>query len=235
MIFHSILVIATSAVFLLSLPSVSRAEKSVDADDLPAPISFACVAWHELPYEEMFYRESNGFYPLKLYPRRCSKLYPLKGGDSLELHISKENSAGELNYELVGLASQIQGTDQMLFLIEEGEDSGSLPLLLRGLDDSWETFPVGAFRFVNLTPDSLQVHFGETVNALHPDAVSVIKDAIPPAGGFIPFFIKDEKGNTVFETRLLGQPTGRETVFIYPPQANRREFSVQFLSEVSSQ
>jgi hypothetical protein len=55
------------------------------------------------------------------------------------------------------------------------------------------------------------------------------------AGGFIPFFIKDEKGNTVFETRLLGQPTGRETVFIYPPQANGRKLSVQFLSEVSSQ
>jgi hypothetical protein len=70
---------------------------------------------------------------------------------------------------------------------------------------------------------------------LRPDAITVIKDAVSPAGGFIPFFLKDEHGNTVFESRLFGQPTGRKTVFIYPPKANRRRFSVQFLSEISSQ
>lgn len=231
MIFNNILAIATTAVFLLSLPSVSFAEKSVDVDQLPASISFACIAWHELPYEEMFYHESGEFYPLKLYPGRCSKLYSLKGGDSLELHIRKENDAGDLIYELVGLASLIKGTDQMLFIIERGGDSGSRPLMLRGLDDSWETFPVGAFRFVNFTPDSLQVTFGEETVELPSGLFVVVKSQVPENGGLVSFDLKDAEGVLVHQNRMLGQPTARQTVVIYPAAKVGRDLSLKFLSQ----
>jgi len=136
----------------------------------------------------------------------------------------------------VGQGIPQPGVERMLFIVEKSKsDEDALPLQIRGFDDSLATCPIGSFCFANFTEGALELHFGETVNMLPDDAISVVKDAVPPEGGFIPFCLKDQDGHTVFETRLFGQPSGRKTVFIYPPETNRRRCSIQFLSEVSSE
>lgn len=229
MILHHIYAIAISAVILSSLPSVSQGEMPDDAEDSSAAIRFACVAWDELSYEEIFFRGGGEFHPLKLNPGKCSELYSLEGVDSLELHIRKEDSAGEEIYELIGSAPLIKGAEQLLFLIEEAEDSGSLPLLLHGLDDSWETFPVGAFRFVNYTTNPLQVEFGDVSAELPPQVPAIVKSQVPVDGGLIVFYLKDAKGDSVYENRLFGQPTQRQTVAIYAPLSEGGRMDFKFI------
>jgi hypothetical protein len=203
-------------------------------DQSAVKIEFSCVSWKPLGDTELFYRNGDDYIKVEVPTRKRSEAYPLQAHQAFELYTAQTNSTGDSGYTLVGQGVPQSGVERMLFIVEKNVSEESLPLLVRGFDDSLDTCPIGAFCFANFTEEALEVHFGETVNTLHPDAISVIQGAIPPAGGFIPFFLKDENGKTVFETRLFGQPTGRKAVFIYLPKANRRKFSIQFLSESSS-
>jgi hypothetical protein len=210
------------------------AHADTDKSATPSEVEFTSVSWKPLGYPELFYRNGDDYIKVEVPTRKRSEAYSLQAHQAFELYTAQTNSTGDSGYTLVGQGVPQSGVERMLFIVEKNASEESLPLLVRGFDDSLDTCPIGAFCFANFTEEALEVHFGETVNTLHSDAISVIKDAVAPAGGFIPFFLKDEHGNTVFESRLFGQPTGRKTVFIYPPKANRRKFSVQFLSEISS-
>ena len=206
-----------------------------DQSTSASEIEFTCVSWKPLGYPELFYRNGDDYIKIEVSTRKRSEAYSHQAHQAFELYVPQTNSVGDSGYALVGQGMPQAGVERMLFIIEKNASEEGLPLQVRGFDDSLETCPIGAFCFANLTEEALEVHFGETVNALHPDTISVIKDAVALSGGFIPFFLKDENGKIVVETRLFGQTTGRKMVFIYPPKANRRKFSVQFLSEISSQ
>ena len=51
-------------------------------------------------------------------------------------------------------------------------------------------------------------------------------------GGFMPFVINDTKGKRIFGTRLFGQPSGRELVFIIPPRQKGAMPRVKFVSQL---
>ena len=218
-------------IVLTAATSTLRAEDG--AAQPPAAIEFACAAWQELPYEKLFYREGKKFHPLELVPGNYSKLHPLKGAYTLELLIRKEGKEekDEPFYELVGLAPLVKGTDRMLFLIDASVDFHGLPLQLHGLDDSLDTFPSGAVRFINFTPNPLQVAFGEVTEVLPPGAVRIVKSQVPEEGGLVPFYLKNPEDETVYENRLFGQPAERQTVAIHPPSGEGTRLSLKFLSQ----
>jgi hypothetical protein len=52
-------------------------------------------------------------------------------------------------------------------------------------------------------------------------------------GGFRPFIIGNAKGKQIFGTRLFGQPSGRELVFISPPlRRDSNSPRVKFVSQL---
>jgi hypothetical protein len=212
-------------VYFGSFSSHAAKEKSAST------IEFSCVAWKSLDYLELFYRNGDDYINMEVPRRMRSEVYSLQALQSFELYTRVADADGASRYELVGKGMPRAGAGRMLFILEKNAPDADLPLHVRGFDDSLETCPIGAFCFVNFTGMELELHFGESVTALHTDAITVIQDAIPPAGGFIPFFLKDSEDHIVFESRLFGQPSQRKIVFIYPPKADRRKFSVQFLSE----
>lgn len=205
------------------------------ADEAPSAsaIEFSCVSWQSLDYPELFYRNGDDYIKVEVPQRKRSEVYPLRALQGFELYTRVVDGEGAARYELVGQSMPPAGAGRMLFILEKNGADADFPLQVRGFDDSLGASPVGAFCFVNLTEMELELHFGESVNALAPDALTVIHDAIPAAGGFIPFFLKDSADQTVFESRLFGQPAQRRIMFIYPPQADRRKLSVQSLTESS--
>ena len=201
-------------------------------------VEFTCVAWEHLPYPELFYRQGSEHLPLALSEGERSKIYPLKGAESLELFTRKDKAADAgtsnvpLEYELIGTAPLLKGVKRMLFLIEAKQDAKGLPLRLLGIDDSLETFPGGSFRFINQTPDLLRIEFGGTNCELPPEALKVVIPEIPASGGFLPAIIKDAEGRNLLENRFLAQPAGRELVIISPPAEGRTGLTMKFLSEI---
>lgn len=200
-------------------------------------VEFTCVAWEHLPYPELFYRQGREHLPLVLSQGERSKIYPLKGAESLELFTRKDKAAdtgttnATLEYELIGTAPLLKGVKRMLFLIEAKKDAKGLPLQLLGIDDSLETFPAGSFRFINQTPSPLRIEFGGTTCELPPDALKVVIPEIPAAGGFLPAIIKDAEGRNLLENRFFAQHTVRELVIISPPAEGRTGLAMKFLSD----
>jgi hypothetical protein len=197
-----------------------------------APFQFSCVVWKDLPYPELLYRQGEEFLPLELPPRQRSQMYPLKGQEVLELYVAKDMPDGKPGHELVGKAALRPETGRMLFMIQESEDKAALPLSVYGLDDSLKGFPMGSFRFLNFTKIPLQVEIAGVTDNLPPARDKVVTPDIPKLGGFLPFYIRDAKGNIGFQTRLFGQPRGRKMVIIVPPKNESENLAVLFLPEI---
>jgi hypothetical protein len=195
-------------------------------------IEFSGLAWGALPFQKIFYRQSDKFLPLTLPTNQRSALYPLKGEEALQLYIPKEQPDGKAAYELVGQAAVPDGTKQVLFLIKPAQEGAKLPLRVYGIDDSLSAFPVGSFRFLNFTNLPLKVDFAGSVRDIPMGELSVVKPQIPELGGFLPFLIKDAGGNIGFQTRLFAQPRGREMVVIVPPTKETEKISVMFIPQI---
>ena len=219
--------------FITSVSIQAKGENSGDA----GTVEFTCVTWDNLPYPELFYRQGSEHLPLVLSEGERSKIYPLKGAESLELFTRKDKAADagtsnvSLEYELIGTAPLLKGVKRMLFLIEAKKDPKGLTLQLLGMDDSVKTFPAGSFRFINQTPDLLRIEFGGTTYELPPGALKVVIPKIPAAGGFLPAFIKNKEDRNLLENRFFAQHTGRELVIIKPPAGGRTELTMKFLSD----
>jgi hypothetical protein len=199
-----------------------------------APFQFSCVVWKDLPYPELLYRQGEEFLPLELPPRQRSQMYPLKGQEAFELYVAKDLPDGKPGHELVGKAALRAGTGRMLFMIQEAADKTGLPLAVYGLDDSLKEFPMGSCGFLYITNNPLQVEIAGVTDNLPPQRDKVVTPEIPKLGGFLPFFIRDAKGNIGFQTRLFGQPRGRKMVIIVPPKKESENLAVLFLPEIIS-
>lgn len=226
-------------VLLALLPLATPVGLKAKGEDsgIAGVVEFTCAAWENLPYPELFYRQGSEHLPLVISPGERSKVYPLKGVESLELFTRKDKTAdagtsnATLEYELIGTTPLLKGVKRMLFLIEANKDAKGLPLQILGIDDSVETFPAGSFRFINQTPDLLRIEFGGTTCELPPGALKVVLPEIPAAGGFLPAIIKNKDGRNLLENRFFAQHTGRELVIIKPPAEGRTELVTKFLSD----
>lgn len=206
--------IKLTLLFLLASPSFIQAQQQAGS------VQFSCVIWKNLSFSEVFYRQGKEYIPLKLSVGNRSKLYTLKGASALELYIlipAEKSESGKAEYQLVAQSIFPEGIKRILYFITENNTSSNLPLKLSGVDDSLLTFPRGAFRFVNLTNVPLVVSFGDEVNEISPQKMTLVKSRVSKGGGLIPFIVKDTKGRNVYENRFFAQETGRDMVFILPP------------------
>lgn len=227
------------AILLLGAPvTLPAKEKKPAASPM---VEFSCVVLGEIPLSELFYRRGQEYLPIKLSSGQRSQPCTIQEAYTLEILRRSEKAAGKeksnsfADYELVGLAPLLKGAKRILFLIEPTKESdleaNGLPLQLRGMDDSLEVFPRGAFRFVNLTPDPLRVEMSGATMALPRGAQKVVVPELPKAGEFLPVVIKNEAGRHLFENRLFAQPTEREMVLIIPSADGRADLTVKFLSD----
>jgi hypothetical protein len=203
---------AAGAFLLAACPASLRAQ----ASGKPA-VEFCCVVWEPLPMSAVFYRDGKSYLPLEFSPGSRSQRYPLKEAGPLELYEKAVGADGASTYKLVGKAALVAGARQMLFLIDPVPNATGLPLRLFGVNDALDVFPTGTIRFFNFSTTALQVKLGEQVSKLPAGEMSVVTTNVAKNGGFIPFLIGNPQGETVFETRLFSQPTGRDMVFIGAP------------------
>jgi hypothetical protein len=203
---------AACAFLLNAYPAPLRAQ----ASDKPA-VEFCCVVWEPLPITTVFYRDGKSYLPLEFSPGSRSQLYPLKEAGPLELYEKALGADGASTYKLVGKAPLVAGARQMLFLIDPVPNAIGLPLRLFGVNDALDVFPTGTIRFFNFSTAALRVKLGEQVSKLPAGEMNVVTTNVTKNGGFIPFLIGNSQGETVFETRLFSQPSGRDMVFIGAP------------------
>ena len=220
----------TILVTVLFSPSLHAQEEKTKSS-----FEFSFVTWKNLSIAPVFYRDGDKYHELDLFRAQRSELYRFKKPQAeMLLYTQGENEEGEIVYKLAAKTTIKAGISRMLFFIQERVEvkQDQLPLILSGIDDSLDAFPMGTFRFVNNTELSLQVIFPTSRQLLPPKSVKVLTPKIPKLGGFIPLFILDMEKNILFQSRFFGQPRGRKMVFIAPPKKPEGKLKLGFLPQI---
>jgi hypothetical protein len=216
---------------LLLLPGSAVLHAQSAAGD--AGLQVSCMMWEGLPPEKLYFRNGESFTPLEFVPSKRSEAYRLNRSQAFEMF--RKTAApedGEAVYQLVAKAPLIPGAERILFVVIQSKEQDLPEYKLFGIDDSLDSFPVGTFRFVNFSPSEVLVKFGGKTDKIPPRKMTVIESKVSPNGGFLPFLIADPKGKIIFETRVFGQPAGRELVFISPPARQGGPPRVKFLPQI---
>ena len=197
---------------------------------------FTCLYWEGLPKETLYYRVGEEFVPIKFEDSIRSQDYSLKRMKSFELYRDAvKPKEGAPPYDLLTKTAIPSGGNRILFLVIPFQKEGETLLDYRviAMDDSLSAFPLGTFRFANFTRQPLLVKFAGEIQKIAAADMTVMSCKPGEAGGFRPFMIGDAKGKQIFGTKLFGQPSGRELVFISPPLRRGSTVPrVKFISEL---
>jgi len=194
-------------------------------------ITFTVISLSNLPYENLYYRNGKKFTPIEVRKSKRSKPYPLSSAEFIELFTDHEDP--ELKYRLIGKASLITGTSQILYFLRENGSNkeGALPLGLFGVDDSEATFPDSSFRFINFINAPLLIEFDKKRFGMKPGQSKVQKLNLTEAGGFTPFIVKDIEEVILGGTRLFSHAASREMVLIFPPKKGKKRLDIRYFSD----
>lgn len=170
--------------------------------------------------EPLYYRQGEEFLPIKFEDSRRSQAYLLKRMSNFELYRdAKQPKDDQPPYDLLANTVIPSGSSQILLLVIpfQKKSSEELNYKVIAMDDSLSAFPLGTFRFVNFTQLPLLVKFAGEVKKLPAKKMTVMSCKPGKGGGFRPFIIGNAEGKQIFGTKLFGQASGRELVFISPP------------------
>lgn len=196
-------------------------------------IAFSCLYWEGKPEEELLYQHGKSMVPLEFTGASRSRVFELPGKASFELfRHDTEVAEGKPSFKHLASAAVPRGTKKVLFLIIPFEGAAGMNYRIVAIDDSLKAFPRGSFHFTNFTSDPLVAKFdGQTKDI--PSGKAVVMSPKPrPDGGFVPFEINNRRGESLYGTRLFGQPHGRELVFITPPLKKGGSPRVKFVSQL---
>lgn len=197
-------------------------------------LEFNCVTWDRLPRASLYYKNGTAYEPLKIgYKSRTSVVNLKAGVPVLEIYSKQLLDGGQEEFSLVGSAANVKGTNRVLFLIQlMSKPNQTLRLGGLGIDDSFDDFPIGSFRFINATQQPLKLVMGKERGQVAVRGMTVVKPNIPDLGGFVPVYIGDSKGDVLFESRFYAQPRGRKLVIVRPADELGGPVRLRFLSEI---
>lgn len=219
-----------TAVCLLLLASLSSSVQA-QSQNAKSGREFSLIAWGELPYDSVYYRKGSTMNEMEIKVGRRSEPYSMPSDGKLEMFITEKDAEGKETYKMVGRASIMENAKKMLFVVFPNKKDSDLPISMFGINDSLDVFPAGSFRFMNFTSVPMEGSFNGSVFRLKPWKTTVVKSKKRSGGSFLPFYIRTMKGEMLYETRLLGQPSGREVVFIMPPSNSSGRINIKFLPQ----
>ncbi len=192
----------------------------------------SCLYWEGKPTEALYYREGEHFRRLGFKQAQRSKGFAISGMSKFELYRkATQPEVGKPPYELLSQC-KIPNATEILFVVIPYERKGALLYHVHAMDDSMDTFPIGSFRFVNYTTGSIQIKCGKKTQQIGPLGLWSMTGTATKNGGFIPFVLGDLNGEIIYGTRIFGQPSGRELVFIIPPVKEGGTPRVKFISQL---
>lgn len=196
-------------------------------------LKFSCLYWEGAPPETLYYRQGKEFQPIEFKEGVRSEDFALKATPVFELYREvQEPKEDEPPYQLLSKATIPPNSKQVLFLVIPFETKKEVQYKVVAMDDSLTSFPRGTFRFANFTSELLMVKFAGKIKKIPSKDMVVMSCQAGKNGGFEPFILGDSKGKQIFGTRLFGQPSGRELIFISPPSKNGGTPRVKFISQL---
>ncbi len=183
-------------------------------------IEFTCVAWEMPRYEALLYRHGKTYLPLVLRNGRRTLPLKIESTPSFEIYIPGIGKEGKPQYKKIGAAALPAGASKVMLMIDQRPTLApdELPLSIVAVEDSFENFPLGSYRFINATEVTLNVGFSTTTRLIQPGKTEVIKHSSPKEAEYVPVAIAlASNDQLVFQTSLYWEARGREVMVMLPP------------------
>ena len=183
---------------------------------------FTCIAMEEGTIsEELYFRDSEDYVPIKLRSHRRSVTYSVPSVKDLFVFYIKGpiDQNGVQTYLVVGKVKVDSSSRRFLFLLDKREGH-ALPIGIFPVDDSAESFPASSFRFLNVTPHLIAIKFAEEPHIIA-SGESVTIQTKMDSEGYQPVHMVDQAGKTLFKSSWYVNPRVRELVIIHPVRQNR--------------
>lgn len=74
----------------------------------------------------------------------------------------------------------VTGVRQPLIVLVPEKEGGGTVYQAKAVESGPETFPMGSFKLLNLSPHPVRVTFGEVVTPIEPGAETLLKPGVPP-------------------------------------------------------
>lgn len=214
--------------FLLHVPVWSQPVE----EPLSEELQFSCIFWEGKPSEDLYYRDGETFHLLKFRTAKRSRSFDLNRSEFFELYRKAVAPVeGMPPYDLLS-RSRIPTTEQVLFVVIPLERDGRIQYRIISMDDSVQAFPPGTFRFVNFSSEDLLIKCGEEIEKVLARNMCVIRPDDATDARFVPFHIGNSQGKELYGTRIYGQPSGRELIFIIPPAKEGGIPRLKFISQL---
>lgn len=218
------------------MPLGLLAQDVARAKPKPTLIEFTCVAWEMPLYETLLYRHGKTYLPLVLRNGRRSLPLKIESTPSFEIYIPSIDKEGKIQYQKIGEVALPAGASKVMLMIDQRPTPApdELPLSIVAVEDSFENFPLGSYRFINATAVALNVGFSTTTRIIQPGKTEVIQHVSDKYDAYVPVAIAlASNDQLIFQNNLYWKARSREVMVLLPPNAGMagNKLRLRFVSD----
>ncbi|WP_309386290.1 hypothetical protein [Cerasicoccus frondis] len=131
---------------------------------------FRCISWQRPIQEELYVKSGGEYIPLKIHNMKRSGEVDYVGANPVVFYRKAKGQDGETIYMPAAQVGVSPGVEQPLFFfIQNGAN-----YRIACIEDSFSKYPVGSYRFYNLTSKNLKARMGDIVLTLNSQQTSVL-------------------------------------------------------------
>ncbi|WOO39723.1 hypothetical protein [Rubellicoccus peritrichatus] len=168
------------------MPSVvmAAAEENIQA-------AFSCVSW-EKPIKGLVYVRSNGeMVPLRIHNKKRSVEIDYHGSNPIIFYRKNPSADAEGDYQPIAQVLLRESYEQPLFFFLGKEGAYSIVTM----EDSFESYPTGSYRFYNFTERDLVAKLGDETLSLAPQEAAYLEKPFSSSMEYpVAFVVRDSDG-----------------------------------------
>ncbi len=157
------------------LPASGMAQFQPAEESAPLRTEFSCLSWPDRLKEVLYVRTEGEYKPVDVQSLKRSSLIKYVGSNPVVFYRKGKDSEGNTVYSPAAQV-EIGETLERPLLLFRNDGSG---YAIGAMEDSFQKYPVGSYRFYNLTDMDLKARLGTRLIELEPHQRVALKQPFP--------------------------------------------------------
>lgn len=210
--YGSVFSLLLSVCFCQSLVLATNVEQNIQT-------TFSCVSWDK-PIKGTVYVSSDGeMIPLRVHNMRRSKLIDYHGPNPIVFYQKGQGEEGREAYHPIAQVQLDANIKQALLFFVGKEDNYKIMTL----EDSFDAYPTGSYRFYNFTERDLLARLGDFTLQLPPKETAYLERPFPDSVEYpVAFVVRDSDGIRPLYTNMWTH-IGRFRYLIFVSNSDSRD------------
>lgn len=180
---------------------------------------YRVIAWEGSIKNKLYVRDGEEYTPLKIYSTARTPRFWHSGGNPFALYTKSTGANGQDTYTPAIQIDVPETIDTPLFiLMPKSRDGKAAGYSAIALEDSIESCPLGAYRFINWTDKNIAGRLGPETFSLPPKGEKTIDPSKSPDTNLTIQLIEftDPENKRLYSSRWVNQPQVRKLVLLIP-------------------